>query len=316
MTLSTIHHRWCRGSRILPPGGGRRGFTHASHPCALRIKGDDYLIVYSMRDDFSRSHLFHQMCEVRGGSIETKSKPELALSPGDLGTFDSDGLLACCMLRVDDTHAWLYYTGWNNFVNGVWLCDSGVAEIDLHSLSFRRMFTGPIMARSRFNPYFAAATSVICENGRYRSWYNSGIEWFTHQGRTEARYGIHYAESDNGFDWTFFPGQRIPFCDEFEHSFGRPVVVRDNSTYMMWFSCRGGSGDPQYRLGYAYSQDGLTWNRDDSLSYLPRSDDNEAFDSEAQAYPYVFDHDGYRYLLYSGNIYGATGSGYASVRLI
>jgi hypothetical protein len=311
MTHSTAHFIWRRGGRILAPGAGKNGFTHASHACALRIKGDEHLLVYSMRDRSSRSHLFHQMCVVRAGLIETIGEPDVALSPGELGTFDSDGLLACCILKIDDSHAWLYYTGWNNFVNGVWLCDSGIAEIDLSSFSFRRMFTGPIMARSRFNPYFAAATSVIREDTKFRSWYNSGIGWFDNKGRSEARYGIHYAESVNGFDWTFFPGQRISFSDEFEHSFGRPVVVRDRGLYRMWFSCRGGSGDAEYRLGYAFSQDGLTWQRDDSLSCLPKSANQEDFDSQAQAYPYVFDHEGYRYMLYSGNGYGLTGSGYA-----
>lgn len=73
----------------------------------------------------------------------------------------------------------------------------------------------------------------------------------------------------------------------------------------MWFSCRG----EQYRIGYAESEDGIRWNREDSAVQL--SPVREAWDSAAVAYPHVFEHRGSLFMLYNGNDYGRTGFGLA-----
>ena len=167
------------------------------------------------------------------------------------------------------------------------------------------------MSRGIANPLFAAATSVLKEGQRFRSWYNSGIEWYTLGEEQRVRYGIHYAESSDGINWTYSPGLRIPFSDHQEHSFGRPSVIVENGVYHMWFSSRGAAGESNYRIGYAYSSDGIEWTREDSRFRFDRPSKDEEFDSLAQAYPSVFSHGGLYYMLYSGNAYGLTGSGYA-----
>ena len=73
----------------------------------------------------------------------------------------------------------------------------------------------------------------------------------------------------------------------------------------MWYSYRGAS----YRIGYAESQDGILWLRKDAMAGIAPSD--QGWDSESVEYPWVFDHDGDRYMLYNGNRYGLTGFGLA-----
>jgi hypothetical protein len=73
----------------------------------------------------------------------------------------------------------------------------------------------------------------------------------------------------------------------------------------MWYSFRGLS----YRIGYAESDNGISWTRCDSLAGIDVS--KSGWDSEMIEYPFVFDHKGERFMLYNGNGYGKTGFGIA-----
>jgi hypothetical protein len=73
----------------------------------------------------------------------------------------------------------------------------------------------------------------------------------------------------------------------------------------MWYSRRGES----YRIGYAESADGLSWERRDAEAGIDVS--SAGWDAEMICYPFVFDAEGERWMLYNGNGYGASGIGLA-----
>jgi hypothetical protein len=77
----------------------------------------------------------------------------------------------------------------------------------------------------------------------------------------------------------------------------------------MWYSYRAQKNIDTYRIGYAESNDGISWVRKDEEIGIDVS--NEGWDSEMICYPYIFDHNGKRYMLYNGNGYGKTGFGLA-----
>ena len=60
------------------------------------------------------------------------------------------------------------------------------------------------------------------------------------------------------------------------------------------------------------SNEGLNWTLDLENAGISVSD-NE-WDSEMIEYPFVFDHDGNRYMVYNGNSYGKTGFGLAVLK--
>jgi hypothetical protein len=91
-----------------------------------------------------------------------------------------------------------------------------------------------------------------------------------------------------------------------EHAFGRPCVVRDGDRYRMWYSYRGA----HYRIGYAESSDGSTWQRRDAESGIDVSADG--WDSEMTTYPAVVRHGAEWRMFYNGNDYGRTGVGLAT----
>ena len=77
----------------------------------------------------------------------------------------------------------------------------------------------------------------------------------------------------------------------------------------MWYSYRGQPSIKTYRIGYAESTDGINWARMDDKAGIDVSE--SGWDSQMVCYPFVFDHQGERYMLYNGNDYGKTGIGLA-----
>jgi len=101
----------------------------------------------------------------------------------------------------------------------------------------------------------------------------------------------------------------VPYELGFAQAFSRPTtVLNDSGDYEMWFSYRSGTGQ-SYRIGHARSDDGKNWVLDLGGTGIDVSP--SGWDSEMIEYPYVFDHNGARYMLYNGNGYGKTGFGLA-----
>jgi len=145
---------------------------------------------------------------------------------------------------------------------------------------------------------------VIQDNNVYKMWYGSTIDWKSKNG--EMIHVIKYATSKDGEKWQKH-GLAIPYELGVAQAFSRPTVAKDNDGYHMWFSYRSGDGT-KYRIGYAHSLDGKSWDRKKN-SGIDVSDDG--WDSEMICYPFVFDHKSERYMLYNGNDYGKTGFGLA-----
>lgn len=283
-------------------------FTHASHPCIIQIEDDMHLIAFTCRDLKKRSHIFLSLALVQNGMITLEGQPRLALSPGDIGYFDCDGAISVCFLKHIE-RCYLYYVGWQNLPESMWICDTGRVEVDSKNLSLTRIFPGPILGRDKNKPLFAAGTAFLIVDDLWHAWFNSGIRWERTEKGLKHYYGIHHAISENGVDWDCESEMCIPFADEYEYAFGRPTVTIWDGVYHMWFAHRATKSIDTYRIGFASSKDGRNWDRDDTLAGIDVS--SEGWDSEMICYPYVFEHKGRKYMLYNGNGYGKTGFGLA-----
>jgi hypothetical protein len=283
-------------------------FTHASHPCIKHINDNKFLIAFTSRDKNKKSHIYSCFAELNNSQLEITSTPRLVLNPGERGFFDCDGVISVCFVD-DDFNSYLYYVGWQNLPDNMWICDTGRVILDRDSFKFQKEFLGPIIGRDKNNPLFAAATAFHYNNGVWQTWYNSGIKWHQEEESLKHYYGIHYGTSLNGVDWTFEKGLCLPFADEYEYAFGRPSVYVHNGIYLMWFAHRASKYISTYRIGFAFSYDGKNWNRNDEMSGIDIS--NEGWDSEMICYPYLFEFKNKLYMLYNGNDYGKTGFGLA-----
>lgn len=284
------------------------GFTHGSHPCAVHYRDDIFVVAFTCRDASSRSHVYLSYATVNDGQMVLQGEPKMAMAYGAPGTFDCDGVISVCIVSHGGRH-YLYYVGWQNLPDSLWICDTGRAILDLDALTLQKEFLGPVLGRDKHNPLFAAATAFHIDNGVWHTWYNSGISWTKTDQGWHHHYGIHHAQSNDGIDWQCDQKMCLPFADEYEYAFGRPTVFRHDGRYYMWFAHRATKDIATYRIGFATSLDGLTWDRNDSLAGIDVSADG--WDSEMICYPYVFEHKGQFYMLYNGNGYGRSGFGLA-----
>lgn len=297
---------WKKRGLVFAPGDDE--FSHGSHPCAVHYQDDIFIVAFTRRDSRQRSQVFLAHAEVRDGHMKLLGEPKLALRFGEPGRFDCDGAISVCFVAHRGC-IYLYYVGWQNLPDTLWICDTGRAVLDPRELTLTREFDGPVLGRDKHNPLFAAATAFHVSGDRWQTWYNSGIRWEKTADGWKHYYGIHYAESANGTDWTCHPGLCIPFADEYEYAFGRPCVICVDGTYFMWFAHRATKYIDAYRMGFASSRDGRHWLRDDAIAGIDVS--VQGWDSEMICYPCVFEHRGLMYMLYNGNGYGKTGFGLA-----
>jgi hypothetical protein len=287
-------------------------YSHGSHPCAVHLKDDIYLIAFTRRDLTQRSHIFLSYAHIDRGKLELISEPKLCLWPGEPGCFDCDGVISVCLVKHKEI-IYLYYVGWQNLPEGMWICDTGRAIVNPDDLMVNREFQGPVLGRDKNNPLFAAATAFHVTEDKWQTWYNSGVKWKKKDGGWHHRYGIHYAESDDGVDWHCHPEMCIPFADEYEYAFGRPSVIRKNGIFYMWFAHRATKDIETYRIGFATSHDGRNWSRNDAIAGIDVS--TKGWDSQMICYPCVFEHKKWFYMLYNGNHYGKTGFGLATMEV-
>lgn len=275
--------------------------SHAMVPTVHRLSDDKLRIYFSGRSDKNVSHIgWAEVDPARPTEIQDFS-PEPVLFPGDLGCFDDNGVTPSSVVNHEG-RTYLYYIGWNpgstvrmNLFGGLAISEDG-------GRSFARASRAPVIERCPANPFLNTAPFVLHENGRWRMYYVSGVGWVH---KDLPHYNIQFATSDDGLNWRRDGTVAIDFASPDENALARPFVLKDDGRYKMWFAHKGEA----YRLGYAESEDGLHWHRDDSFAGLTPSE--TGWDSDMVEYAAVVKHDGRYLMFYNGNNYGFDGIGLA-----
>lgn len=299
-----MNQQWHKLGLIFSPAGERVWMqSHAAVPIAEHINKNIFKIYFSSRDKSNKSHTGYILVDLTKPQhvIEISENP--VLIPGCLGEFDDSGAMAT-WLSYHNGKRFLYYIGWNLGVTVPFRNSVGLA-VSTDGKTFNRYARGPILDRTPDEPHFVASCCVVPGDDKWRMWYLSCTGWFIKNRNPEHRYHIKYAESNDGINWSREGVIAIDFSDDTEYAISRPSVIRDKGLWRMWYSYRG----EKYRIGYAESSDGISWTRLDKDCGIDVS--TSGWDSEMIEYPFVFDHDGKRYMLYNGNGYGKTGFGLA-----
>jgi hypothetical protein len=297
------------GLLIEPPRDiGGWATSHAALPHAEPAENGAVAVYFSTRDDLNRASIARAEVGLSAhvpDPLHQDARP--VLSPGSLGAFDDAGVTSSCLVDWRG-HRHLYYSGWSRGSSVPFYFYIGCAISVDGGATFSRVSEAPILERNHVDPYLTASPSILIESGTWRMWYVTGTGWRAASGRLEPCYRIAYAESRDGIEWRRDGRVCIDYSEPEEHAISRPWVVRDASTYRMWFASRGAS----YRIRYAESADGFEWRRVPELGGVEPS--SAGWDSEMVCYPCVFDHGGSRYMLYNGNGYGRSGIGLARLR--
>lgn len=275
--------------------------SHTSLP-VVAVGTEGLRLYCSSRDAHGRSHVASGWLDLEAGSATFDQDPAITIGP--LGAFDDNGVTSSCVVEHGG-RVFQYFTGWSLGVTVPFYLAIGCAVSEDGGRTFAKASAAPVLGRTSIDPYLTASPCVLVEGGVWRMWYVSGTAWEAERGEARHRYHIRYAESEDGLDWKPTGIVCIDYRDERETAIARPCVVNDGTVYRMWFCARGDA----YRIGYAESADGLTWTRLDGARDVGPS--RQGWDAEMQAYPFVFDLERTRHMLYNGNGYGATGVGHA-----
>lgn len=234
---------------------------------------------------------------------------------GALGTFDEHGIFPIHLVN-DGERVLAYTTGWNRKVSVSADAAIGLAISHNNGESFERYGAGPVMASSLLEPFLVADAFVLKQASGYHMWYIFGKEWkkFAENTEPDRIYKIAYAFSTDGINWQRDGVAIIPDLIDADECQALPTVIQVNGKYHMYFCYRHAFGfrtDSRraYRLGYAWSLDGVNWTRDDENAGIGLSE--SGWDSEMQCYPHLFQAGGHIYLLYNGNAFGRYGFGLA-----
>ncbi len=305
-----------KGLIYVPDGKYEWNQTHASVPTVYKVDDRRLRIYFATRDTQNRTNISFIDTDPDRPSKILYVHDRPVISPGKAGMFDDMGAMPSHVIDVGD-EVWMYYLGWNVRNTIAYHNSIGLAISKDGGITFKKFSEGPLFDRNYIEPYYSAVPYILRENGIWKMWYLSNTAWVEYNGKSEPFYHIKYAESDNGIDWKREGKVAIDYKDEKECGIVRACVLKDDKTYKMWYSHRNLQNyredkNNSYRIGYAESSNGIDWTRLDEQAGIDVSE--HGWDSEMIEYPFVYDHNKKRYMVYNGNTFGKSGFGYAVLK--
>lgn len=308
--------RWNKLGRIFAPDGRYEWMhSHAQNPSVLPFE-DRLRVYFNCRPKKDSSGNFTSYPTFVDLDIDDPRKvihvhDRPLLSLGDLGTFDQFGVMAGSVLPVGN-EIWLYYVGWSRCLGVPYHHALGLAVSKDGGTTFSRFGTGPILTRSANEPFIQNSPFVWRKDDLFHMWYSSGIRWVRHDAGVESIYVVMHATSMDGVRWERNGIPCVPTLVEHECQTS-PTVLQIGDRFHMWFCYRCGvdfrNAERGYRIGYAWSDDLVSWHREDALGDIPPS--AEGWDSQMMCYPCVLEANGRVLMFYSGNDFGRDGFGCA-----
>jgi predicted GH43/DUF377 family glycosyl hydrolase len=327
---------WVKKGRLLAPGfAGPRSTKLVSMPSVVKLRngrlrmyfwagGEGERQPHQWRNPFN--YIFAAEASPADPHRWELVKPEPVLEPASTGNMRDLGVVSPWVVRRDDAPWLLYYGCW-----GTWTPRDGRGARTGLAISHDEGITWevikePLLPLGEPGEIDAVLTGSVCvlRVGRqhYRMWYTAG-ERFQSEGDMRSLI-VHtgYATSRDGIQWDKSPtpalSPRLDKVEPFESVVSKPSILILDGVYHMWFSVHAmrRPGEPRgttgYRLGYARSTDGIDWKRFADVEILPLTP--KGFDSRHQSYPCVIQVDDDLWMFYTGDRYGATGIGLATLK--
>ncbi|MFC1505000.1 hypothetical protein ACFL5W_00640 [Thermodesulfobacteriota bacterium] len=297
--------QWKKLGRIFSAEGQREWMhSHIQMPVCLHLDNGIHRVYFGTRNSNNHPHVGFIEFDINQPHKILCISDDYVLGPGPLGYFDDNGLYPGSIIK-NKGKLWLYYMGRSNGANGLYYMAIGLAVSSDGGNTFQRYSDVPIMTRSKFDPWMVSTPHVTKETSLWRMYYLSGIGWEKIKNNLVSFYNIKYAESNDGVIWEQNGTVAIDFEGD-ETNIAAPCILKNSTKYEMWYCYAKHRG---YRLGYAISDDGISWIRKDGEIGISLSD--TGWDSESMAYPNVFKYKNKKYMLYSGNSNGKDGIGLA-----
>lgn len=283
--------------------------SHATCPTPLVLDDGTLRVYVQCRDAGNVGRVGFVDLDPNDPRRVLRAETNPVLDVGKPGAFDDNGVFQTSVVKVPDGRLLMYYVGFELCHHIRYRLLTGVAVSEDGGKSFHRTSDVPVLERSTKELHFRCGPHVALDAGIFRMWYVAGGSWEVVDGKSMPIYDIRYLESNDGLHWPDTGRVVLPVTRTDEHGFGRPYVLRDGQRgYRMHYSIRKRT-PPRYRLGYATSNDGLTWQRLDHEVGLDVSP--SGWDSDSVEYGAEIAAGGKTWLFYNGNDFGGTGFGLA-----
>lgn len=126
---------------------------------------------------------------------------------------------------------------------------------------------GPIFSAADLPayPWGVSESKVICDNGKYRMWFNSVSKIFDQTGNFKYTAEVAYAESMDGVNWHCVSQDPIVLTKGKagawdDYYVGVHAVVKDSTRYLMYYTGFN-TREAKNSIGLAISYDGINWTK-------------------------------------------------------
>ncbi len=242
--------------------------------------------------------------------LGTAAAPLLPL--GNPGAFDEFGIMPSSVVRVGDL-VYMYYAGWARMSSVPYTVAIGLAISKDGGTTFGKVGEGPVLGLTPNEPYLVSSPAVCVIDGTWHMWYLTGTKWLLDG--PESVVQIAHATSSDGVSWV---RNGLPIIDPMSEDECQDIFMpfHVGGKWHAIFGFRKPIGfrtDPtcKYQLGYASSDDLITWHRDDSKVGIGLSE--SGWDSEMMCSSQVIQVGGRVLLFYCGNAFGREGFGIAEM---
>lgn len=301
--------KWKKMGLIFSPQETERSWMvhHAYSPVVIQLEASVWRCFFAGRNIDNRASIGFFDIDLREPEKIINFSREPVLSMGPTGTFDCDGLIPSCAIKIN-SDIYLYYSGWTRgWKEPLFRTSIGVAVSHDNGTTFEKYSRAPIFDWSDDDPISVICPCVYKKGNEYIMIYSSTEKWEEIDGKFYSWYFTKCATSRDAIHWIREKNNVIPRKSG-ENHIGRVSVLPTEHGYEGWYGYTLEEGG-QYRIGYGVSYDGKEWIRKDEESGIGLSE--SGWDSEAQAYPYVIKWSGKRYMFYNGNQFGYDGMGLA-----
>ena len=309
--------KWIKKGHIFKPSGEFEWMNSHTTPATAIVMEDRFRVFFSTRSkmdevgNFISNATFLDLDKTNPEKVlYIHNKPIIQL--GVPGTFDEFGIMVAKPVYKDGI-IYLYYMGWQRLSSkyASYQVALGLAISKDFGFNFEKISSGPILGIDTIDHISIGNVSVLVDHEGWKMWYTSFKRWETKGGKPTPVYNIKYATSQDGILWRKM--DIISIEENEQGGVATPSVIKHNDTYHMWFGYRkpfdvdGNVGG--YKVGYAASNNGLDWNRNDNLAGIDVSD--FGWDSHMICAPHIVAVDKKYYMFYCGNGFGVSGFGYA-----
>jgi hypothetical protein len=312
--------KWKRLGRIFNPIDYKltnNCFEFAQSPQTLVF--DDFVRIYFSTREREKngkylSHISFVEFDKEFKNVRTVST-KTVIGLGRLGCYDEHGIFPLNTVRSKDIILG-YIGGWSRRISVSVETSIGLSISRDNGLTFERIGNGPILTSTLNEPFLVGDPFVSVFDNLFHMWYIYGTKWIHNPEKNskERVYKIGHATSRDGYSWKKTEKQIIPDRLNSNECQALPSVIYHDQKYHMLFCYRQAVGFREnkanaYRIGYAFSEDLLNWNREDNSAGIDVSEND--WDSGMICYPHMFHCNGELYLLYNGNEFGRFGFGLA-----